>query len=124
MPVSYAAGLKSTRMQAVIAAVDANGAGTLEIGTGGVSLVLAILALSLPSFAESNGIITMAGVPLSAIGSAMGNAASARIKDGSGNVIVSGLSVGTYGTDIVLDSVSITSGKTVTLMSFTITHSP
>jgi hypothetical protein len=38
--------------------------------------------------------------------------------------VVTGLTVGTSGSDINLNSVSITNGQTVTLTSGTITHAP
>ena len=112
-------------MQAVITAIDANAApGFIEIGTAGMAAVLCSITLSKPSFTETGGVITMAGAPKSGVAGASGTAANARIKDGGGNIIVSGLTVGTSGSDINLNSVSITSGQTITLSSATITHSP
>ena len=83
MAVNYAATLKSARMQAVIAAIDAGaGPGTLEICTAAFASVLAVIPLSDPSFTEAGGVITMAGVPKSdAAADATGTAAVARIKD-------------------------------------------
>jgi hypothetical protein len=125
MTVSYIASLKSTRMQAVIAAMDANAApATIEIGTAAMAAVLVAITLADPSFTESGGVITMAGVPKSGVAIATGAAALARIKDGGGTVIVSGLTVGVSGTDITLNSTAISSGQTVTISSGTITHSP
>jgi len=124
MTVSYAASLKTTRMQAVLSAIDAGAAGTIEIGTANMATVLAILPLQKPSFSLSGAVLTLLGVPISATAGASGTAANARIKDGSGNVIVSQLTVGTTGTDIILNSVAITSGQAVTLNSGTISHSP
>lgn len=50
-------------------------------------------------------------------------AAAARIRTSSGGTdIITGFTVGTSGADINLDSVSITSGQTVTISSATITH--
>jgi hypothetical protein len=124
MTVSYIAALKSTRMQAVIAAIDANAApAVLEIGTSAMALTLAAITLGKPSFTEAGGIITVIG-SRSGTATNTGTAASARIKDGGGNIIVSGLTVGTSGADINLNSTAITSGQTVTLSSGTITHSP
>lgn len=54
--------------------------------------------------------------------SGSGTAAKAQIKNSGGTDGVTGLTVGTSATDIVLDSVSITSGQSVTLSSATITH--
>jgi len=126
MSVSYLGSLKSTRMQAVITAIDTNASpGFIEIGTAGMAAVLATITFSKPSFAESGGVITMQGAPKSATASGTGTAASARIKDGgTTNIVVSGLTVGTSGSDINLNSTAITSGQTVTLNSSTITHSP
>jgi hypothetical protein len=47
----------------------------------------------------------------------------ARIKEGGGSAtIVNNLTVGTSGSDINLNSTSISSGQTVTLTAGTITH--
>jgi hypothetical protein len=125
MSVSYAAALKSTRMAAVITAIDVNAApATLEIGTAGMAATLVTITLGDPSFTEAGGVITMAGVPKSGVASGTGTAAAARIKDGGGNVIVSGLTVGTSASDIILNSTAISTGQTVTISSGTITHSP
>jgi len=51
-----------------------------------------------------------------------GTAAEAQIKNGDGTAVITGLTVGTGGADIILDSVSITTGQTVTLTTGTITH--
>jgi hypothetical protein len=124
--VSYVSTLKSTRMQAVVSAIDGNaaGPGVLEIGTTAMALVLAAITLAIPSFTVSGGVITMAGVPRSGTATAAGTAANARIKDGGGNIIASNLSVGTSGADIVLSSTAVSLGEPVTLTSATITHSP
>jgi hypothetical protein len=126
MTVSYIASLKTTRMVAVINAIDANASpGSIEIGTAGMAAVLCTIPLAKPSFSENGGVITMLGTPVSANGSATDTAAAARIKDGGGNMVVTGLTVGaTQGFDIVLTSTAITSGQPVTLNSMTITHAP
>jgi hypothetical protein len=123
LPVTYNSTLKSTRMAAVITAIDANASpGTIEIGTAGMAAVLATITLSKPSFAESGGVITMAGAPKSGIAAGTGTAAAACIKHGGGTSVVTGLTVGTSGCDINLNGVSIVSGQTVTLSSGTISH--
>ena len=112
-------------MTAAINAIDSQASpGTIEIGSAAMAAVLCTITLSKPSFTESGGVITMAGAPKSANATATGTAASARIKDGAGIVQVSGLTVGTSGSDINLSTVAITSGQAVTLNSGTITHSP
>jgi hypothetical protein len=124
MAVSYNAALKSSRMAAVIAAIDAGaGPGTLEICTAGYASVLATITLADPSFTESGGVITMAGVPRTdAAADATGTAALARIKDSNGNVVVNGLTVDLSTGDIQLNSIAITAGQAVTITAGTITH--
>lgn len=125
MAVTYSTAAKTARMAAVIAQIDAGAAaGTLEIGTTGMGSVLAILTLADPCGSAASGVLTFDFDPdiSDASTNASGTAAEARIKDSDGTVIISGLTVGTSGTDIVLDSVSITAGQTVTLTTGTITH--
>jgi hypothetical protein len=125
MAVNYDAATKSARMQQVIAAIDSNAAPAfIEIGTANMTVVLVTITLQKPSFTEAGAVITMAGAPKSGVASQSGTAAAARIKDGGGTVRVSGLTVGTAGADVNLNSTAITNGQTVTLSSATITHSP
>ena len=126
MAVNYSASLKSTRMTAVITAIDAgSGPGTLEICTASYDSILATITLADPSFSESGGVITMLGMPRSDTSADnTGTAAIARIKDSTGTVVISGLTVGTSATDIILNSVSITAAQTVSVTApSTITHS-
>lgn len=122
MAVTYPTSLKSTRMTAVRDAIDAGaGPGTIEIGTTGMASVLATLTLSDPSGNVANGVLTFSAIA-NATAAATGTAAEARIKDSAGNVVISGLTVGTSGANINLNSTSITAGGTVSLSSGTITH--
>lgn len=125
MAVNYSSGLKTSRMSAVITALDvhANPA-TLEICTAAFASVICIITLADPSFTVSGAVITMAGAPKSGVASLGGTntAAAARLKEGGGSVVVDGLTVGTTGSDINLNSTSITNGQTVTLTAGTITH--
>ena len=125
MAVNYANAIKDSRMNAVITGIDtAGGNATIEIGTAAMATVLVAITLQKPSFTEAAQAITMAGAPKSGVASATGTAAAARIKDGGGTAQITGLTVGTSGSDINLNSTSITSGQTVTLNSAVITHAP
>jgi hypothetical protein len=125
LAVNWNAASKSARMTSGLTQIDANASpAKIEIGTAGMSSVLVTLTLSDPSFTESGGVLTMAGAPKSANATATGTAAAARIRDGGNVDVVTGLTVGTSATDIVLNSTSITTGQQVSLSSFTITHSP
>jgi hypothetical protein len=125
--ISYNSALRSTRMRAVIAALDAAPIpGVIEIGTAGMAAVLVDIPLAKPSFNEANGTITMNGVPRNGIAAATGTAINARLKDGNGAVVVSGLTIGTVpgGVEIILNSLAVTAGQVITLSSGTISHSP
>lgn len=124
MSVVYATAVKTARMQAVATALDqGTGAGKLKIHTSGLALLLVTFTLADPSGSASGDTLTLDMDPdLSAVASNDGTAAEATLTDSDDNVLVSGLTVGTSGTDIVLDSVSITSGQTVTMATGTIQH--
>lgn len=125
MGVIYAAALRTARMNEVVDAIDAGaGAGKLKIGTTAMGTVLATIPLADPCGSVSGDVLTFDCTPAISDTSAdaSGTAAAATITDSDDNVIVSGLSVGTSGTNIVLDSVSITAGQTVTITAATITH--
>lgn len=134
MAVNYSTVVKTNRLQNVIDATDsktyvvgsgAGATGDLVIGTSALSGgtgVLATVALPNPCATVSGSVLTLAGVPLSVAASATGTAELAEIRNDAGTVIVSGLTVGTSGTDIIISSVSITSGQTVQVNSGTITH--
>jgi hypothetical protein len=134
MAVVYAATLKTNRMQLVadliaskVAAASTGSAlaGQLVIGTGalsGATGVLATIALPTTPFTVSGAVITLQGVPLSIAASASGTAALAEFRNNAGTTVVSGLTVGTSATDIILGTTTISSGGTVTVTAGTITH--
>lgn len=124
MAVTYSNSAKANRMAAVRDTIDGGaGAGVLQIGTAGMASVLAEFTLNDPCGTVSGSVLTFSGFPKSdTSANATGTAAAARIRDSSGNDVITGLTVGTSATDIVLDSVSITTGQTVTLNSASISH--
>lgn len=125
MGVVYAAALRTTRMNSVVTAIDAGASfGKLKIGTAGMGSVLATITLVDPCGTVAGDVLTLDFDPDISDASAdnTGTAAAATITDSDDNVIVSGLTVGTSGTNIVLDSTSITAGQTVTITAGTITH--
>jgi hypothetical protein len=124
MAVTYTTAVKTARMQAVADAIDASDPGVLQIGTTGMGTVLAEFTLAQPCGTAAAGVLTFDFDPDISDTSANndGTAAAARIRNGDGTDVVTGLTVGTTGTDIVLDSVSITTGQTVTITAGTITH--
>ena len=126
MAVVYANSLKDTRMTAVITALDSGASSgspaTMEIGNAGFANVLVVINLAFPSFTEATQAINMASTPRSGTAGTTGTAALARLKDHVGTIIVSGLSVGTSGSDVNLSSLSITATQVVQINSGSITH--
>lgn len=127
MAVTYATALKTTRLQAVVAAIDAgSGPGSIEIGTAGMASVLATIPLADPCGAVSGDVLTFDFDPdvEDSAADAGGTAAAARVKDSTGAIVISGLTVGAVGSgsNIELSSVTIEAGQPVRLTAGTITH--
>ena len=121
MAVTYAAAVKTARMNAVLTEIG-NGA-KIVIGTSGLGTTLVTLTCPTPSGTVSGDTLTLDMDPdLSNTAVATGTAAEAKITTSGDVDKITGLTVGTSGTDIILDSVSITSGQTVTLATGTIQH--
>ena len=127
MTVTYSATVKTARMTAVRDQIDAGGAaGKLEICSAAYASVLATITLGYSGASTgtiSGDVLTLAGFPRSDTSADnSGTAAVARIRTSANADVITGLTVGTSGTDVVLDSTSITAGQTVTISSATFTH--
>ena len=131
MATIYSAATRTARLNAVVTAVGS--AGYLVIGTstlnGSASAstgVLAKIPLGDPAGTVTGDVLTFSQ-PVSAVATATGTAAKAEIWDtdtptGAADVIVSGLTVGTGTENVVLGTVSINLGNTVSISPATITH--
>lgn len=123
MAVNYSQAIQDARMDQVISIIDAHASpAKLEIRTSGGTTLLATITLNDPSFTRSgsspNTKISMNGLPkTSAAAVANGTAAIAQIKTGGDVLCIDGLTVGTSGTDIVLNTTTISIGQTVTLQT-------
>jgi len=121
MSVVYSIAVKNARMDAVTAQIGANG--KLEIGTAAMAAILATITLNATAAAAaSNGVLTFSGFPKTAAASGTGTAAAARIRKSDNTDIITGLTVGTSASDIILDSTNITAGQNITINSATLTH--
>ena len=122
MAVTYATAVKTDRMQATSDHFDG---GTLELLSAG-DVVLAIFTLDTPAGSVTNDVWTLAFTATTVQGEAGASggvdATKAQIKTSGGTARITGLTVGTSGTDIVLDNNNIDQGQDVTLTSATITH--
>lgn len=121
-------------MDAVVDLIDAgSGAGTIKIYTGtqpatgdtalSGNTLLGTLTFSDPAFGATNssGVATASSITSDTSADATGTATWARIQDSNGANVFD-CDVGTSGATINLNSVSITSGGTIAITSFTMTH--
>ena len=124
MAVTYTNAVKIARMAAVVS--QSGPSAVLEIGTTAMGTVLATFNLNNPiaGAATGAGVLTLSGFPKSDTSAdATGTAAAARIRTATGGTdIITGLTVGTSGTDIIIDNINIVAAQTVTLNSAVITH--
>lgn len=120
MAITYATATKTARMNAVVTALGASA--KLQIGTSGMATVLATITLDATAGTVSNGVLTLSGMPKNVAASAAGVAAAARLRTSGDVDIITGLTVGTSGTDIIIDNTNIASGQTVNVTSVVITH--
>lgn len=123
MAVTYNTTLKNTRLTDVVTAIGTGGAGTLVIGTAAMASTLAIITFDATCGTVTGGVLTFSSTPLvDSSADNTGTAAAAIVKSGGATTIISGLTVGTSGSDINLSSTSIVSGQSVTITAATITH--
>lgn len=122
MSVTYSAAVKTSRMQVVRDAINlGSGPGVLQIGTAAMAAVLATIPLTDP-VTVAGAVLTALAAPATVAASGTGTAAAARIRDSDGNDVVTGLTVGTSATDVIVDNTNIATGQDVTANSATITH--
>lgn len=117
MAGSFDNGLGAIVGQAI--ADELNG-GTLEITTSD-GTVLSSHTLSATSGTVSNKVLTFGAIGSATIG-ATGTAALARLKNSGGTIRYSGMTVGTTGTDVVVNSTAFVTGKNASISSATLTQ--
>ena len=117
MAVTYTTAVKTDR---ITATRDYFANGTLEILDG--ATVLATFGLSASGGTIATDTWTLVFDASTVAAGATGVADGAQIKNSVGTAGITGLTVGTAGSDINLDNTSINSGQDVTLSSATIQH--
>lgn len=99
---------------------SAPGPGAAATGTLLVTLSLdTTAAFGAASMSGSNAVATLTGLPVSATIAASGTAGYFRMNDDAGTAILEG-TVGTSGTDLVLDTISLVQDATFQITSLTI----
>jgi len=127
--MNYKESLRNTMLDAIDTAVGASGFLIIYDGTQpttvdtalGAQTVLATLPLSATAFgAAASGVITAAAITDDSSADASGTASWGSLTTSASARIVD-FTVGTSGTDMIIDSVSITAGQVVSVSSFVIT---
>ena len=124
MSVNYSPSVITNRLQQVLNAIDGGASnGFMRILDAGGN-ILSSLQLARPSAINANGVLTFQGMSLidpSAAGT--GQAIGARFEDSSGNIIISGLTIGSsVSADIQMTpNNQINAGQTVAVTAATIT---
>lgn len=128
MALGYVTGLRNNQLDEITALLDAgSGAGKLRIysgsrpATGGAeTTVLAELPLSDPAAgAAAAAALTLSAITADSSANNTGTATWFRLMDSDNNAVIDG-DVGTSGSDLNLNSTSITAGGTVSVTSFVI----
>jgi hypothetical protein len=126
MSVVYSAATKTARMNGVVTTIGASGFIKFYTSNGGTLLATFALAATagtvsgnVLTFSDANG--ATAGI-MNTTAAAPGTATYARITTAADADVVTGLTVGTSGTDFVVDNNVFTAGQAVTMNSATLTH--
>lgn len=123
MSVTYNTTLRNTRMTDVVTAIGTTG--FLNIYTTGLGTLLSSIPLANPAGTVTSGVLSFSGTPLTqSSANASGTAVAANVTtavNGGGTIVISGLTVGTSSTDIIMSSTSIVAGQPVTITSASIT---
>lgn len=127
--LNYSTAIRNARLDAITSAIGSSGklriydgSQPTNVGTAlGAQVLLADLALS-ATFAPgaSSGVLTANSITADSAADASGTAAWGSLLNSS-NVRQVDFTVGTSGTDMIIDSTSITAGQQVSCSSFVIT---
>lgn len=126
MALAYSTALRNAQLDAITTAIGSSGkvriySGTRPVTGGTATTLLAELPLSTTAAAAaSSGVLTLNAITTDSSADATGTASWFRILT-SGNTAVIDGNVGTSGSDLNLNTVSIVSGGPVAISSFTIT---
>lgn len=124
MAVTYAAVVKTARMNAVVTQIDeGTAAGKLKLYLANGTTLIATFTLTDPCGTVAGSVLTFDFDPdLTTTAVAAGTITLATITDSDDEVKISGLTVGTAGTDIIVDNNVVTNGQTINMLTGTITH--
>ena len=121
MAVNYTTTVKNARLEAVRAALNASGGGSIVITTSAPA-DLCEVPLETAIGPPNAGVLTIIATAKQGTATAAGTAALARLVDGAATSVATGLTVGTSAAfDVQLNDLAFVVGSQVTLNSGTIT---
>lgn len=126
MSVVYPNATKVARMNAVVSTIGAGG--KLKLFTAGDALLATFALATTPATVAGAGVMTFADANgatagiLNTTASAGGTATKATVTTSADVDVITGLTVGTTGTDLILDNNVLASTQAVTINSAVITH--
>lgn len=125
MTVTYTTATKSARMTAVVTTIGTSG--KIKLFTAG-DVLLATFTLASTAGTVTNGVLTFsdangatAGI-LNTTASGAGTATKASVTTSADVDVITGLTVGTSATDLVMDNNVLAVAQAITINSATITH--
>ena len=126
MAVTYPNATKVARMNAVVTTIGSGG--KIKFFTAADALLATFTLAATAGTVAGAGVLTFsdnnggtAGI-LNTTASAGGTAAKATITTSADVDVVTGLTVGTSGTDFIIDNAVLANGQAITINSATITH--
>jgi hypothetical protein len=121
MAVNYVTAVKNARLDAVAAAINTSGTGSLVLLTAGNAELVRVLVEATINPA-TGGVLTVISTPKQGTATAAGTATLAKIVNGADADVATGLTVGTTaGNDVQLNDNVLIIGSQVTINSGTIT---
>ena len=124
MAATLSTAARDASVNAIVDLVDAgtaNPTGRITITTAGGTTTLVVLDFSNPAFGGGSSGVATANAIANGTVTASGTAAEAIISDRDAATVISGLTVGTSGSDINFGSVNFQSGDTIGISSLTVT---
>lgn len=124
MAIVYVSSLVTTRLTDVVTSIDSGGGSGVFRIMDALSNTLSSMQIGRPCASVSGNLLTFSGVPwVDPAPVLTGIPTTARIENSNGNIVISGLSVGTGSTsfDVSLSAGTISSGKTLSISPATIT---
>lgn len=121
MAITLSTTLRSARATAIV--TEAGASAQIKLYTSAYATLLGTLTCSATLGTVSNGVLTFNAITQDSSADASGTFALARLYKSDGTtMVIEGLTVGTAGTDIIMNAAASTAGAAISMSSATITE--